>query len=241
MAGKVGPAQPFNPWALLMARHRLWEQDPGENLKRDAKNDDGWFDMEQALKLRYGVDQNGHMDPWSTGDRFQKEIGLGPQKITVDPDSQELQKELWDNVHSGKKMITQGRYFPKTDHIDLLQSGDPNTQADTLVHELGHAADNDLSGIFRNDDGNPNASFHHAHFAHFEPEMAQNLQTQSALELGLPVNPNILERYPWLKQVKPQSSNLLTNPWTFYGNSLLPKPRPEEAEDPGQPSASTLP
>jgi hypothetical protein len=252
MAGPKGKPSPGGPniWQLLGQRHPLYSQTPEENLARDEKHQDGWLDLENALKLRYGtkpnppgVEQTPQMDPRQVGESFAKEVGLSPWRLSVDMHNKELAQARKKNL--GGLTVT-GRYFPDRGQIDLLDNGLADDQADTFVHELGHAADHLVSGEpepDQNPGAGPRSTTHHAHFAQFEPEMAQIIQAQAAIENGLPVHPEILRKYPFLQTVNPRSSQPLANPWTYYGSKLLgPAAAPQvPGLNPQLPGNSTLP
>lgn len=106
---------------------------------------------------------------------------------------------------------TFGMYLPGTQSIHLDASAPAYEQMTTYPHELAHAADN-IRGLPMNQPAGPT---HHADYVNFEPEMAQNLDATRAIEQGWPVNPAIMQRYPYLNKIKSQSSNRLASPWDF--------------------------
>lgn len=182
--------------------------DPEENLL-DTNQYQSAQKLSQAMAARYQS-----YSPW-----------LAAQKTAAEilPNT-EVHAHLVPHLQSAQGGEIGGVYHPANKYIELntspyfgfagnYQPNTPMLQAANLVHEVGHAAD-DTAGFKTPDGWNPGL-FHHRDFVQLEPELAQTMDTQRAIEHGWPVNAKILDRYPWLKELAPNASNKLATPWGF--------------------------
>ncbi len=92
---------------------------------------------------------------------------------------------------------------------------DPDQQLAAYPHELAHFGDQGAGGGDYFPPDTHRHDMHHRDFVSFEPQMAQSMDAQAAIENGLPVRRSVMEAYPWLTHVKANSSNRLASPWSF--------------------------
>ncbi len=165
--------------------------DPDEFLKKPVSAAEADRFLYDSLKGRYGKSS------WTDiADLYQKEIGLDPYSVKV-----KTRKELPANVN--------GVYSPSTRAVVL----NPNILKDnakttsTMVHETSHAADDILA---------PRQSYkdHHKNYNDFDLETPMVLKAQRIIEEGGELPKALYDRYPWLKNVTPLSSNPIANPWS---------------------------
>ena len=158
-------------------------------------------ELAEALARRYGEAENWHRPIES----FATDLGLDPYKIKLRP-------EPYMTSTEGKY----GEFRPGAGVIRYDSEIPPEGQAATLMHELGHAAD------MVTDRAVPNSSrrLHHRDLLSFDQQMPEIMDSQWELERGIPPEPKMLEMYPWLKNVTPESSQSLQTPWS--GLSKMP-------------------
>lgn len=139
-----------------------------------------------------------------------EELGTGPYRthVRTTPDLK-------------PKLNAWGAFQANPGRVSLQQGLSPEGRMATLAHELGHVADEVLltPGI---NQGSQQSRLHHGNFRNFEPEFADSLNEQSAIEMGLPANKDKLAKYPWLRAVNPRASNKLASPWSGAKPSLPP-------------------
>lgn len=192
-------ANPWQPRPEINGGTPLWAADPEQVIAPRPQWDDDTL-LALSLMDRYpGQGKSGIMDSYQE-DLLPNTI----VPVTTHP------KGLFDST--GRQLY--GRYSPEEGAVHLNTAVDPVEQLAAFPHELGHALDDFQSYDFGA--GHPTGDVeHHKYFVRFEPEMAQSIEAQKAIEQGLPVHPAILARYPWLRDVKPASSNRLANPWNI--------------------------
>lgn len=154
----------------------------------------------QELEARYGSKRARDVLPLYADD-----LGIGKYNIKVTPTKNLLaERRAW------------GQHLP--DHGQLLYQAnvqDPYHETATLAHEMAHVADDVLQSSYS---GNSKvSSSHHTGMPgeyEFEPHMAQSLAAQQLIELGFPLAASAYKDSPWLREVKPLSSNRLASPWS---------------------------
>lgn len=196
-----------NPWlsaSPTVGGLPLWAQSPEAVVApRPQISDDALLD--NALLNRYEGDK-----PLPALDHFRQEIGVDP--AVVQP-VEDLQNE------QGKALY--GRWSPEQNRIEIEANAPKAIKMGAIAHEYAHKADDYSDASMRYNDplrdefpsgGNVSPS-HHRDFLRFEPQMGQSIDAQRGIENGWPVNPEIIDQYPWLARVRAQSSNPLANPW----------------------------
>lgn len=150
-----------------------------------------------ALKRRYGNAE------WpGLPERMMDDMGMRKQRLKL---------RLEPGMLTQDKVL--GTFTPETGRTRIATDMSNNAMDATLAHELAHMADHVFQTPAVNQ-GSQQTRLHHSNFANFEPEMAKSIDEQQAIELGLPPNPALLGKYPWLRKVKKNSSNRLASPWS---------------------------
>lgn len=160
-------------------------------------DDDRDLILSDALTRRYGTTNVKKITQM-----LDQELGLKPYKtrVSVTPELK-------------PKLNAWGAYQNNPGRIAIQAGANDANRVSTLAHELGHVADEVFDTPAVNQ-GPMQTRLHHSNFRNFEPEFADNLTEQSAIEMGLPPRQDLLTKMPWLRQVKRQSSNKLASPWS---------------------------
>lgn len=160
--------------------------------------------LAHAIKARYGLDNQATSSVWfKAAQMLDHEMGLGPYKNRLSPAAGEL-----------PQMDLMGAYTPDDNRIRLASDLTPDERLSTLAHEMGHAADHAFGGNYDHPIDEKKGMPHHRFYKDFESELAHGMEEQKLREAGLPLDQQLAPTYPWLKNVKPESSNPLATPWT---------------------------
>lgn len=143
-------------------------------------------------------------------DSIRQDYGINPYKMII-------------NLGSLKSDSVNGDWSGDSGRVRVekkLQKETPAWAANTLFHEISHAA-NDFSQV---EQQGANEKMDEEYSAPGEPghfgvvknrwDLARMLDEQARIEAGEKPDANRLAEYPWLKKVHPLSSNRLANPWT---------------------------
>lgn len=163
--------------------------------------------LSDSIQKRYGkITPNNWVD---TLDRVYKDMGLSKYNTEINPSL--------ENLKVGKAPVY-GLYDFTKNQLTLDRNQLAAQKVATGMHELGHMADM-ASDFYALSKGaktpgagldNPN---HHRDFVNFEAEMPLVMESQNYIENGIPVDKEVMDRYPQLKKVVPKSSNMLAVPW----------------------------
>lgn len=163
----------------------------------------------RELDRRYGKPRDKNSIEQSL-QSLMNDMGLGDYRVPVHLKSEDLPVKS-----NGQQVI--GGFDPGTNEMTLYPSGYQDLS--TGAHELGHAAD-EILGKYHppQESNNPRSSqhdLHHKYYRDFNSDFGQQLEAQRSIEQGLGADPQDYQKFPWLSQVNPESSNLLANPWRF--------------------------
>ncbi len=194
----------YSPWVGLAKNDSSIVQPYASRKHKDLQP---LFDMAQTQELteRYGPD-------WKqAADLLHKDMGLEPAKIRF-------------NAEADLDPGTMGGYGNRNLYVSSRLRG--ADKLPTISHELGHAAD-DLHEGYQTEapargprSQSDEATMHHKHFVNFDMEFPLVLSAQRNIEQGDPINPELYQRFPYLRKVVPQSSNRLANPWNLKDSQL---------------------
>lgn len=108
-----------------------------------------------------------------------------------------------------------GEFNRRTGKISILPAKE--LVRGIIAHELGHAADNAEGYRAPRAWGVPQHEYktnqHHKYYENFGRDFGNQLQAQRRIEYGESVPKEVMDRMPWLKEVRPMSSNRLASPW----------------------------
>lgn len=161
-----------------------------------------------ALQRRYKT-----KDDILLADRLMRDMGMEGYNLEMNLDSkiQPLTKEgfTYGFFEPGKNQMYVNKRIPK---------GAPDRAA-TIYHELGHMGDQIVDPAYLYRDTSRPGDSHFKFYPEEQEGLLKSLEAQYMIEKGGMPSPQVMENMPWLKQVAPNSSNMLANPW----RSLLKK------------------
>lgn len=159
--------------------------------------------LTSQLKARYRT-----KDPKAIAELFHQELGLKPYRLKVA--ESEILYPKYQNL--GAFQMDPGRVVTQKNVSD-------NNKIATTAHEIAHAADEVFTSPWTQPD---QSELHHRGYRNFEPDLADSIQEQTLLEAGLPGDPRVLAKNPWLRGVKRKSSNKLATPWSGAPQAIPP-------------------